>query len=211
MSLQLYSFYKSSCAWRVRICLALKECDYEYIPVNIYSNDGGEHRSAKYLQMNPMGQIPALMVGDKVLTQSMAIMEFIEENYPGYNLLPKDVFLRAKVREICEIICSGIQPLQNGKALQRMHVADVNEAAKIVITNGFVSLEETLKASSGTYCVGNEVTMADACMVPQVANAHMFKVNMEPFSCICRIYDLLLKHPAIANTHPSKQPDYVAS
>ena len=206
MSLKLYSFWKSSSAWRVRICLELKGCKYDVIPVNLYSDDGGEHRKPEFFEINPMRQVPTLVIGDKYLSQSMAMMEYIEENFKGYNLLPKDLFLRAKVRELCETICSGIQPLQNMKALERMKVnCDINEACKIVITNGFTSLEKMLQATSGMYCVGNEITMADACLVPQVANAHRFKVNMDQFPIIVRINDAVLKHPAVIKSHPSKQ------
>ena len=207
MSIKLYSFWKSSCAWRVRICLELKKCDYEVIPINLYSDDGGEHRKPEYLQINPMGQVPALVVNDRCIGQSMAIMEYIEEKFEGYSLLPKDLLLRAKTRAICDIICSGIQPLQNVKALHRMNVGcDINEACKIAITNGFVSLEKILEGSSGTCCVGDRVTMADACLVPQVANAHRFGVNMDCFPIISRINDYLHKHPAIIDSHPNKQP-----
>jgi len=206
-NIKLYSFWKSSSAWRVRICLELKGCKYDVIPVNLYSNDGGEHRKPEYFEINPMGQVPTMVVGDKCFGQSMAMMEYIEEKYEGYNLLPKDLLLRAKVRELCETICSGIQPLQNVKALQRMKVnCDINEACKIVITNGFSSLEKMLKQSSGTYCVGNEITMADACLVPQVKNANRFQVDMSQFPIISQINDNLLKHPAIIKSHPNKQP-----
>ena len=205
MSLKLYSFYRSSCAWRVRICLALKGVKYEVVVTDLKN----ANKTEQFLQINPMGQIPALVIGDKCLGQSMAMMEYIEEKYPGHSLLPKDLFLRAKVREICELICSGIQPLQNQTALQRLNLeGDFMQAANCAISHGFVGLERALKESSGKYCVGNEVTMADACLIPQVANAHRFNVDLEPFPCIRRINEALLQHPAIIESHPNKQPDF---
>lgn len=203
MNLKLYSFYNSSCAWRVRICLALKKVNYDVVPIN------KQTMNEEFLKMNPMGQVPALIVDGKCLSQSVAIMEFIEEQFPGYNLLPKDLFQRAKVREICELICSGIQPLQNRHALKRgIPDCNVEKAGNVAIAHGFKSLEKLLLSYSGEYCVGNEITMADACLVPQVMNAHRFKVDMEPFPCIRRIINSLEKNDAFSSTHPKYEPDY---
>ena len=206
MTLKLYSFYNSSCAWRVRICLALKKVNYEVVPVS------RDTKTNEFFDINPMGQVPALLINDKCLSQSMAMMEYIEEKFTGQRLLPQDLYLRAKVREICELICSGIQPLQNRHALKRCDSeCNVELAGKASITYGFKSLEKILQTCSGKYCVGDEITMADACLVPQVFNAYRFQVDMEPFPCICKINNSLEQLDAFQSTHPKNQPDFPKS
>ena len=205
MSLKLYSYWRSSCSWRVRICLALKGLEYECIPVHLVK-DGGEQHKDDYKELNPMEQVPTLINDDIVLTQSMAIMEYLEEKFPGHPLLPKDVVKRAKVRELCEIVNAGIQPVQNLSVLQKIGDTKV-EWANNVITTGFVGLEKQLVKYAGKYSVGDEITMADACLVPQVMNAERFKVDMSQFPTIARINKSLLEHPAIIASGPKTQPD----
>ena len=205
MSVKLYSYWRSSCSWRVRICLALKNIDYECIPVHLVK-EGGEQHKDNYKKLNPMEQVPTFVKGDFMLTQSMAIMEYLEETYPGRSLLPKDMEKRAKVRELCEIINSGIQPIQNLSVLQK--IGDTKaEWACSAITTGFVGLEQHLVNCAGKYCVGNDITMADACLVPQVMNAERFKVDMERFPTIARINKTLLEHSAFISSGPKSQPD----
>ena len=207
MPLKLYSYWRSSCSWRVRICLALKELKYECVPVHLVK-DGGEQHKKEYKTINPMEQVPTLVTDDLSLTQSMAIMEYLEEKYAeqGHSLLPKDTVKRAKVRELCEVINSGIQPVQNLSVLQKIGDKKV-EWANNVITTGFIALEQKLSASAGKYSVDDDITMADACLVPQVMNAERFKVDMEKFPIISRINKALLEHAAFIESNPKNQID----
>ncbi|XP_064106117.1 maleylacetoacetate isomerase-like isoform X1 [Macrobrachium nipponense] len=200
----LYSYFRSSCSWRVRIVLAHKGVEYETRAVNLLKK---EQVSDEFKKSNPMGQVPALFINNQTLTQSISIMEYLEEVYPQQPLLPKDPILRAKVREICEIIGSGIQPLQNLSVLQKIGDEKKMEWAQFHINKGFVALEQVLARSSGKYCVGDQVSLADCCLVPQVYNANRFKVDMSAFPTISRIHDALTSLEAFQAAHPSKQPD----
>nr|APH81356.1 GST zeta [Tigriopus kingsejongensis] len=168
----LYSYFRSSCSWRVRIVLALKDIEYEYRPVHLVK-DGGEQHQADFLKLNPMAQVPALTMGDRILTQSVAIIEYLEEAYPQHPILPTDPWLRAQVRQIVEIIGSGTQPVQN---LSVMKMARDDPAQRVEwshywIRQGLSAVESVLSQTAGRYCVGDEVTMADCCLVPQIYNA----------------------------------------
>ncbi|KAB7499976.1 Maleylacetoacetate isomerase [Armadillidium nasatum] len=178
----LYSYFRSSCAWRVRIALALKSIDYEYKSVNLLKQN---QLDEEYRNLNPMGQVPAFII---------SIIEFIEENWP-------------EVREVSEIIASGIQPIQNLSILKKIGDERKMKWAHDVIQYGFVALEKILSNCSGKYCVGNEVTMADCCLVPQVYNARRFNVDMTEFPIIQKINDNLMELDAFKMAHPSKQPD----
>ncbi|XP_063589424.1 probable maleylacetoacetate isomerase 2 isoform X2 [Penaeus indicus] len=199
----LYSYFRSSCSWRVRIALAHKGVDYEYRAINLLKQ---EQVSDEYKKLNPLGQVPALIVNENTLTQSISILEYLEEAFPQKPLLPKDLLKRAKVREVCEIIGSGIQPLQNLAVLQKIGETKM-EWGHFYIQNGFVALEQVLANSAGKYCVGDEVTIADCCLVPQVYNANRFKVDMAAFPVISRVHDALMSLDAFKAAHPSQQPD----
>ncbi|XP_047481165.1 probable maleylacetoacetate isomerase 2 isoform X1 [Penaeus chinensis] len=199
----LYSYFRSSCSWRVRIALAHKGVDYEYRAINLLKQ---EQVSDEYKKLNPLGQVPALIVNENTLTQSISILEYLEEAYPQKPLLPKDLFKRAKVREVCEIIGSGIQPLQNLSVLQKIGETKM-EWGHFYIQKGFVALEQVLAESAGKYCVGDEVTIADCCLIPQVYNANRFKVDMAAFPVISRVHDALMSLDAFKAAHPSQQPD----
>ncbi|XP_019374293.1 PREDICTED: maleylacetoacetate isomerase isoform X4 [Gavialis gangeticus] len=174
----LYSYFRSSCSWRVRIALALKGITYDQVPVNLLK-DGG---------------------------QQLAIIEYLEETRPNPRLLPQDQKKRAQVRMISDHIVSGIQPLQNLAILQRVGEKKL-EWAQHYITNGFQALERILKHTAGRYCVGDEVSMADLCLVPQVYNAERYKVDLAPYPTITRINKALLELEAFQVSHPTKQPD----
>uniref|UniRef100_A0A2R5LKH8 Putative glutathione s-transferase n=1 Tax=Ornithodoros turicata TaxID=34597 RepID=A0A2R5LKH8_9ACAR len=202
----LYSYFRSSCAYRVRIALALKNIDYEYRAVSLIK-DGGEQHSSEFKKLNPMSQVPVLVVDGQTLSQSLAIIEYLEEKYPGTSLLPKDPILRAKARSLAHLVASGIQPLQNLNVLQRLDETKRNEWCVHFISKGFQALEEMLTKTAGKYCVGDEVSVADACLVPQVYNANRFKVDMSTFPNIVRINAALVELPAFKAAHPSCQPD----
>ncbi|XP_006263831.2 maleylacetoacetate isomerase isoform X1 [Alligator mississippiensis] len=201
----LYSYFQSSCSWRVRIALALKGITYDQVPVNLLK-DGGQQLAAEFQVVNPMQQVPALKIDGITLSQSLAIIEYLEETRPNPRLLPQDQKKRAQVRMISDHIVSGIQPLQNLAVLQRVGEKKL-EWAQHYITNGFQALEQILKNTAGRYCVGDEVSMADLCLVPQVYNAERYKVDLAPYPTITRINKTLLELEAFQVSHPTKQPD----
>ncbi|XP_013796044.1 maleylacetoacetate isomerase isoform X2 [Apteryx mantelli] len=201
----LYSYFRSSCSWRVRIALALKGIAYDQVPVNLLK-DGGQQFSAEFKALNPMQQVPALKIDGITLSQSLAIIHYLEETRPNPKLLPQGPKKRAQVRMISDHIVSGIQPLQNLSILQRMGEKKM-EWAQQCITSGFQALEQILQHTAGRYCVGDEVSMADLCLVPQVFNAERYKVDLSPYPTITRINKALLELEAFKASHPSRQPD----
>ncbi|XP_034250454.1 probable maleylacetoacetate isomerase 2 [Thrips palmi] len=210
---QLYSYWRSSCSYRVRIVLNLKEIDYNTVPIDIFKG-GGEQFSDNYRQINPMKKVPALVIDGHTIVESLNIMQYLEETRPQKSLMPLDVLKRAKVREICEMIQSGIQPLQNVGVVSRFEnfVKENQESIKLEwaqywIIQGFTALNEVLTASAGKYCVGDDITLADCCLIPQVYNARKFKVDMQQFPNLSRVATHLENHPAFYAAHPSNQPD----
>ncbi|XP_019647977.1 PREDICTED: uncharacterized protein LOC109488220 isoform X2 [Branchiostoma belcheri] len=204
----LYSYFRSSCAWRVRIALNLKGIEYEQAPVHLIK-DGGQQHSEEYKQKNPMAQVPTLIIDGHKLTQSMAIMEYLEETRPDPPLLPKDPATRAKVRMIAETVNAGIQPIQNLSVLQKVGDEKKMEWGHYWIDRGFTALETVLSETAGKYCVGDQVTMADLCLVPQLYNATRNKVNMDKFPKISGIIKRCSELEAFKTAHPFSQPDFV--
>ncbi|UYV64247.1 GSTZ1 [Cordylochernes scorpioides] len=203
----LHSYFRSSCTWRVRIALAFKKIDYQYEAVHLMK-DGGEQFTQEFIDLNPMKEVPVLVVGDQALHQSVAILEYLEEKYPQPALLPSDLVARAKVRAVVETITSGIQPLQNLRVLLKLKdEADRGPWAKHWIASGFIALEEMLKRTSGKYCYGDVVTLADVCLVPQVYNAQRFGVDLAQFPTITRINSELLQLEAFKESSPANMPD----
>uniref|UniRef100_A0A8D0C5L8 maleylacetoacetate isomerase n=1 Tax=Salvator merianae TaxID=96440 RepID=A0A8D0C5L8_SALMN len=162
--------------------------------------------TSEFQTVNPMQQVPALKIDGIILSQSLAIIEYLEETRPNPRLLPEDPKKRAQVRMIAEHIASGIQPLQNLSVLQQMGEKKL-EWAQQCISHGFKALEQILKETAGRYCIGNEVTVADLCLVPQVYNAERFKVDLTAYPTICRINKALLELEEFRISHPSCQPD----
>ncbi|KAF6130300.1 glutathione S-transferase zeta 1 [Phyllostomus discolor] len=188
----LYSYFRSSCSWRVRIALAWKGIDYETVPVNLIK-EGGHQFSEEFQALNPMKQL--------------AIIEYLEETRPTPRLLPQDPKKRVLVRMISDLIASGIQPLQNLSVLKQVGQENQLAWAQKVISSGFNALEQILQSTVGKYCVGDEVSMADLCLVPQVANAERYKVDLTPYPTINRINKSLLALEAFQVSHPCRQPD----
>lgn len=201
----LFSYFRSSCAWRVRTALALKGIQYDQHPINLIK-DGGQQLTDEYRRVNPMQQVPALRIDGVTLTQSLAIIEYLEETRPQPPLLPRDPIKRAQCRMISDHIASGIQPVQNLAVLQRVGDGKL-EWAQHFIVKGFQALELLLQDTAGRYCIGDEVTMADLCLVPQVSNADRFKVDMAPYPTISRINQALLQLDAFQVSHLCRQPD----
>ncbi|XP_072545609.1 maleylacetoacetate isomerase isoform X1 [Salminus brasiliensis] len=201
----LHGYFRSSCSWRVRIAFALKGIEYDQVPVNLIK-DGGQQLTDQFKTLNPMKQVPAVTIDGFTLSQSLAIIQYIDETRPQPRLLPSDPKQRAQVRMICDLIASGIQPLQNLYVIQKIGAEKVQWAQHFII-RGFEALEPILKQTAGTYCVGNEISMADICLVPQVYNSERFKVDMNQFPTIKRLNQTLLELEAFKVTHPSCQPD----
>lgn len=216
--LVLYSYYQSSASWRVRTVLALKDIPFKYEAVNLL---GSEQHTEKYIDMNPMHQVPALKVIDQsgeahLLTQSLAIIQFLEENYPDISIYPKDSILRAKSRAIAETISSGLQPLQNLETLveytKPLGLGDTSREDRVKIaqfwmTRKFKNLEELVKLSSGKYCVGDEISIADVCLVPQMHNAKRFEIDIQQYPTLTAINSRLLDLDVFKRSHPSACPD----
>ncbi|XP_036135784.1 maleylacetoacetate isomerase isoform X1 [Molossus molossus] len=151
----LYSYFRSSCSWRVRIALALKSIDYETVPVNLIK-DGGQQFSKEFLALNPMKQVPALKIDGITIGQSLAIIEYLEETRPTPRLLPPDPKKKVLVRMISDLIASGIQPVQNLSVLKQVGQENQLTWAQKAITSGFHALEQILQSTAGKYCVGDE-------------------------------------------------------
>ena len=181
----LYSFFMSSCSWRVRVALRAKGIEYEYRPINLLT---GEQRGEDFLRVNPMGQVPTLIDGDLLLTQSMAALEYLEELRPEPSLLPADRNQRALVRQICEMINAGLQPVQSG-ADARLDAVGGQGAGiawgQEVNARGLAALEGVLAKTAGTCCVGDQLTFADCCLVPQVRRDVGLGLPMGRDSFVC--------------------------
>ncbi|XP_071833127.1 maleylacetoacetate isomerase-like [Apostichopus japonicus] len=200
----LYSYFRSTCSWRVRIALALKGVQYEYKAVNLLK---GEQLQDKYHGLTPMAQLPSLEIDGVLMSQSLPIIEYIDETRGGPSLLPKEPKQKCTVRQVSEMINSGIQPLQNLKILKFIGAERKSEWGHKFIQEGFEALESVLAQTAGKYSVGDDITMADLCLIPQVYNAERFKVDMTAFPTISRINSTLSKHEAFIAAHPTNQPD----
>ncbi len=213
--IKLYSYWRSSAAYRVRIALNLKGLPYELIPVSLINN-GGEHRSEEYLALNPQGKVPTLIDGERIIRQSMAIVEYIEESYPGdCRLMPTTARERARVRSLAQIIACDIHPTNNLAVMQYLdHEFNTPQVErdrwiKHWITEGFKAFETLLATSpaTGEFCDGDEPTLADICLVPQVYNAYRWSVDMAAFPQIKRVYDACMRIEAFERAKPENQPD----
>jgi maleylacetoacetate isomerase len=217
-SMKLYSFFRSSAAYRVRIALNLKGLPYELIPVHLVKN-GGEQLTPEYRELNPMALVPALIddgVEDgSVLTQSLAIIEYLDEKYLLPPLLPADPMDRAYVRSIALSIACEIHPLNNLRVLRylvrNLNVSedDKNTWYRHWVEQGLASIEAMLKKDGrvGKFCFGDSPTLADCCLVPQIANAQRFNCDLSAVPTVMRIHDACIALDAFANAAPAKQPD----
>ncbi|TDV67845.1 maleylacetoacetate isomerase [Pseudomonas sp. LP_7_YM] len=207
--MDLFTYYRSTSSYRVRIALALKGLETNAIPVNLI-RDGGEHRKPDYLAINPQGRVPALRLdGGEVIIQSMAIIEYLEERSPSPALLPVDLLERACHREVAAVIGCDIHPLHNVAVLNRLRglahgESDVTAWTGHWITEGLTTVE-ALIGDEG-FCFGN-VGLADVYLLPQLYAARRFNVDLSAFVRICRVEALALQHPAFQNAHPDAQPD----
>ena len=212
--MKLYTYFRSSAAYRVRIALNLKQLSYESIPKALLKR---EHRSPEYLALNSQGLIPALDVDGIVLPQSLAIIEYLNERYPEPPLLPSGLIERAQVRASASAIACDIHPLNNLRVLnylrQQFAQTDdgVNTWYRHWVDEGFKGLEAQLTrlSADGNYSHADALSLADVCLVPQVYNARRFQVDLEPYPTITAIATHLESLPAFAAARPEVQPDAV--
>lgn len=211
--MKLYNYWRSSCSWRVRIALHWKRQPFTYLAVHLLK-DGGQQKSESYTSLNPMQSVPLLEVvdGGRVLhiAQSMAIIEYLEERWPEPPLLPADRIARAQVRQAAEIVNSGIQPFQNTSVQKRvkheLH-GDEKAWARHFIASGLRALEPLLQTTSGRYSVGDQVTLADCFLVPQLYHARRYEVDLAPFPTLTRVEAACVALPAFHAAHADQQPD----
>lgn len=212
--MKLYSYFRSSAAYRVRIALNLKGLAYEYAPIHLL-RDGGQQLKPDYRELNPDGIVPTFIDGDNVLTQSLAIIEYLEETHPEPPLLPGTPLDRAFIRSVALQIACEIHPVDNLRVLKYLkHTLKVGDEAKDAwyrhwLESGFESLEKRLANDSrvGKLCFGDTPTLADLCLVPQVYNARRFNLDMSRYPTIERIADHAAQIDAFARAAPGQQPD----
>lgn len=207
----LYSFFRSSAAYRVRIALNLKGFAYETVGIHL-SKDGGRHRSAEYRAINPQMRVPALRLdGGEVLTQSLAIIDYLDETCPDPPLLPRDPVVRANIRAVALTVACDIHPLNNTAPMNYLKTtlghgqAEADAWYAHWITLGFEAIETQLRP--GPYAFGTAVTLADVCLIPQVYNARRFNVPLDRFPQICAVDAACQKLEAFARARPENQPD----
>lgn len=210
----LYGYFRSSAAYRVRIALNIKGLDYEQRPVHL-TRDGGEQSGEKYRALNPQGLIPALVDDGEVHTQSLAIIEYLEDKHPQPPIMPWHANDRAYVRSLALQIACDIHPLNNLRVLAYLKdELQIDESRRMSwihhwIHTGFAALEQRLALDphTGYHCFGNTVTMADICLVPQVFNARRFEVPLEAYPTILRLADAAGQLDAFRRAEPQNQPD----
>ncbi|MDT8410786.1 MAG: maleylacetoacetate isomerase [Wenzhouxiangellaceae bacterium] len=213
-TLVLYGYWRSSASYRVRMALNLKGIDYEQRFIHLV-RDGGQQYSADYARLNPQNQVPTLVHGEHALTQSLAILEYLEEAFPEHALLPGDALGRARVRALCGVIACDTHPVNNLRVLKYLTgTLAVNEETKLQwyrhwVAIGMDAFEDMLAASpeTGSCCHGNSPTLADCCLLPQVYNAHRFACDASKWPHIRRISEHLETLPAIQRAAPENQAD----
>jgi len=210
--LKLYTYFRSSAAFRVRIALNLKGLKYEPVFVHLAK---GEHRQPQYAEVNPQALLPTLELDDGTrLTQSLAIIEWLDEKYPAPALLPKDALARSRVRSLAYLVACEIHPLNNLRVLQHLKRALGQSQERIDnwyrhwIADGLAKLEaELARPGTGKFCHGDAPSMADCCLVPQIFNAKRYNSELTPYPVTMRVFENCMKLEAFDRAQPAKQPD----
>jgi maleylacetoacetate isomerase len=213
--MKLYSYFRSSAAFRVRIALNLKKLDYETAAIHLRRNDQSR---PDYRSVNPQALVPTLQDGERIMIQSLAIIEYLDETHPEPPLLPKEPAGRARVRALADIVACDIHPINNLRVLRYLtHQLGHDEAAIASwynhwIAAGFEALEPLLAkdARTGAFCHGDAPGLADIALVPQVVNAERYRLDLTPYPTVARIYENCMKLEPFTAAHPSRQPDYEA-
>ncbi len=208
----LYDYWRSSSAWRVRIALHFKGIAFERRVVNLIK-DGGEQHTDAFRTLNPLGQVPVLVTqekdGARTITQSMAIIGYLEETVPVPPLLPADPWLRARARQLAEIVNAGTQPLQNLTVLDHVEAQGLDREAwaRHFIARGLAALEAASQETEATFLVGDAPSIADLYLVPQLYNARRWKVDLAPYPTLVRVDATCAGLPAFVAAHPHAQSD----
>jgi len=210
--MKLHGYFRSSAAFRVRIALNLKGLAYDNAFVHLRK---GDQRSAAYLGLNPQALVPALEDGPHLLTQSLAIIEYLDETRPAMPLLPKTSHERARVRALAQIVACDIHPIDNLRVLQYLQKELKADEAAVGrwfnhwIATGFAGFEATIAKdkATGRFCHGDAPGLADICLIPQVFNSKRYSLDLAPYPTISRIYDACMALPAFDAAQPAKQPD----
>jgi maleylacetoacetate isomerase len=213
--MQLYHYFRSSASYRVRIALALKGLDCELVPIHLLKH---EQTSDSYTAIAPAGLVPLLKVGDQLLTQSMAIIEYLDEAHPEPKLLPGDAFDRARIRSLAQDIGCEIHPLNNLRVLRYLvHEMKLDDDAKTRwyqhwVETGLEVVERRLAfdARTGRFCHGDTPTLADCALVPQIFNAQRFACRLDHVPTVMRVFDECMRLDAFAKTQPSAYPEAAA-
>jgi len=210
MVMKLYSYWRSTAAYRVRIALNLKQLSYQILDVDLVKQ-GGQQHSAEYQQLNPNQLVPTLIDDDKIITQSASILEYLEETYPDVSLLPEDNFLRSQIRSMAQTVACDIHPLNNLRVLQylknqlSLEQPQVDLWYKHWVRTGFSAIEKTLQTTSGRYCFSDQLSLADVFLVPQVYNANRFQIDTQDFPLIEQINQNCLKLDGFQQASPEQQ------
>lgn len=208
----LYSYWRSSAAYRVRIALALKALPAEVVPVHLLK-EGGQQKTAAYQKLNPAQLVPCLVDADLTLNQSLAIIEYLDVLHPQVRLIPAEPLLGAQVRAFALDIACDIHPLNNLRVLQYLSgTLGIDETQKLQwiqhwLSQGFSALEQRLAQTAGDCCFGDQLTLADVVLVPQVYNAIRFQLDLSAYPQINRLYQRLSQLPAFVQAAPEQQPD----
>ena len=208
--MELYNYFRSSASYRVRIALALKGLDYDYKPVSLIQN---EHLAESYASVSASRLVPLLKDGDHVVTQSLAIIEYLDETHPEPPLLPADALGRARVRSLALDIACEIHPVNNLRVLRylvgplKVSEEDKNRWYNHWVETGLEAVEQRLAASPTRYCHGDTLTMADCVLVPQIFNARRFDARLDHVPNVMRVFDACMQLDAFSKTQPSACPD----
>jgi len=209
----LYNYFRSSTSYRVRIALNHKGIQYDYKPIHLLNN-GGEQHSPEFRRINPQGEVPALVHRGKVIAQSMAIVEYLEEVFPNCPLLPvNDPWARSRVRQICENINSFLHPVNNLKILQYLEAKHGYDLAQKEVwfqhwaQQGLEALEKLIGETHGKFCMGDTLTLADTFLIPQLFSCKRFKVDLSSYSILNKINENCQPLESFKKSHPMMQPD----